>query len=567
MWRNKRRTVAAAWGRERVRHIATLALAAGVLIAGTSMLGSLVVFAEALQVWRGYYTLIIEEDRAAGPGGPYQSLVRRLHAAGFGTVVTAQTAGERVTTFDGYERVAVAGLAARLDRLDPRYDPYLRRVADWFTTETEAGAAGLAYVASVLPPGDFALRVGRALWDSGLRWRIAELPWERAAAALLLFAAAAVLQIVRRDPFAPRWWRLLLALPWALLVIHGELPAALVAVPAYLAGAWLAGPVAAPAQRPWRGRWGFSTTLLAVLLAGVVLGAAGPDLAARGGVPWPQGLPVRELRRLAVYLIAGTLWTAALTCAGLTVRWLAAASARLRAAPRPRRLRGAPPAAAGVRRRLSGLGSSVVVCLTGVAVLLAAALGEPVPRPLGLPAGPGFTLARLPAAGPVAPRGLPVISHYVAHAAYQETLQFGRPFAVPAPGEQVTLDRYRRGQDGRVVHEAVEVARFSEQWLQATLAAVPRVSLPALLVAQGGPVAARHGPPPPLTRNEATAWIAMTLLLAAGTIGRRRLPKPDRPAVAAAAAPGPDAAAQARAAAAPRDRNPALDGRRSDRHA
>ena len=537
-----------------MRHIATLALAAGVLIAGTSMLGSRVVFAEALQVWRGYYTLIIEEGRAAGSGAPYQSLVQRLHAAGFGTVVTAQTAGERVTTFDGYERVAVADLAARLDRLDPRYDPYLRRVADWFTTETEVGAARLAYVASSLPPGDFALRVGRALWDSGLRWRIAELPWERAAAALLLFAAAAVLQIWRRDPASPRWWRLLLALPWALLVVHGELPAALVAVPAYLAGAWLAGPVAAAARQPWHGRWRFSTTLLAVLLAGVVLGAAGPDLAARGRVSWPEGLPVRELQRLAVYLITGGLWTAGLTCAGLTVRWLAAAAARLRAAPRPRPRHGSTPVAPGVRRRLSGLGSSVVVCLTGVAVLLAAARGDPVPRPLAFPSGTGFTLAGLPAVGPLEPRGLPVISHYVAHAAYQETLQFGRPFGVPAPGERVTLDHYRRGQDGRVVHEAVEVVRFSERWLQATLAAVPRVSLPALLVAQGGPVAARHGLPPPMARDEATAWIVLTLLLAAGTIGRRRLPKPGRPAVAAAAAPGAGAATQARAATAAHDR-------------
>ena len=70
-----------------MRHIATLALAAGVLITGTSQLGSLVVFAEALQAWRGYYTLILEEDHAAAPGAPYRSVVQRLHAAGFGTVV------------------------------------------------------------------------------------------------------------------------------------------------------------------------------------------------------------------------------------------------------------------------------------------------------------------------------------------------------------------------------------------------------------------------------------------------------------------------------------------------
>jgi len=512
-----------------VRHIATLVLAAGVLVAGTLLVRSLIELTETLQVWRGYYTLIIEQDAAAGADPPYLPVARRLHDAGFGTVLTARTAEERVTTFDGYERVAVADLAARLDPLDPRYDPYLRRVADWFATSTEAGPAQLVYVATSLPPGYFAVRVGQALWDGGLRWRIAELPWERAALALLLFTAGAVLQICRRDPCAPRWWRLLLALPWAPLVAHGELPAALVAVPAYLAGAWLAGPVAAAARQPWRGRWGSSVTLLVVLLGVAVLGAGGPELAARAGLALPAALPVRELRRMAVCLLAGGLWVAALTCAGLAVRWLAAAAARLGTATRDQPGPDRAPAASGTRRRLAGLGSCLVVGLAGVAVLLAAARGEPVPRPAAVPASAGFTLAELPAVGTGEALGLPVISHYVAHAAFQETLQFGRPFAVPSPDERVTLDQYRRGQDGRVVHEAVEVVRFSERWLQATLAAVPRVSLPALLVAQGGPVAARHGPPPPMTRDEMRAWGVLTLLLAAVTIGRRRLPQAPQP--------------------------------------
>ena len=78
-----------------MRHIATLALAAGVLIAGTSMLGSLVVFAEALQVWRGYYTLIIEEDRAAGPGGPYQSLAHDEWPGLYLNSRVRRSAGER----------------------------------------------------------------------------------------------------------------------------------------------------------------------------------------------------------------------------------------------------------------------------------------------------------------------------------------------------------------------------------------------------------------------------------------------------------------------------------------
>ena len=156
-------------------------------------------------------------------------------------------------------------------------------------------------------------------------------------------------------------------------------------------------------------------------------------------------------------------------------------------------------------------------------------------------ANAGFTLAALPSLGAGGPAELPAISHYVAHAAYQETLQFGRPFALPAPDERVTVDRYRRGRDARVQHETVTVARFTDQWLQATLAAAPAASLPALLVAQGRPVAARRAPPAAPAGGEVTARVALTLLLAAAMVGRRRWqappPRVARAAGAAVAAP------------------------------
>ena len=529
-----------------MRQVATLGLAAGVLIGGLLVLHSVVTLAAAGQVWRGYYTVLIQQRIAPGEPGAAPApappqVAQRLRAAGFASVVSAATASERITTFAGYERVAVADLAARLDQLDPRYDPYLRRVGDWFTTETRAGSAQLVYVASSLPPGYFAARLGWALRNGDLRWSIAELPLPRVGLALLLFAAAVALQTWRRDPCSPRWWRLLLALPWALIILHGELPAAFVAVPAYLAGAWLAGPIAGAVRQPWRGRWGAAVAAPAVLLGVVALGAVMWEPSARAGAPLLAMLPARDLGRMAHYLITGGLWFAALTVAGLTARWLAPAGAWLRAAAGGRRRRSAA-AAAPARRRLGGFGSSVVVCLTGISLLLGAPRGAPVPRPLPVAAGPGFTLAALPALGVLGAGELPAFSYYVAHAAYQETLQFGRPFGLPAPGERVTMDQYRRGRDGRVLHATVAVAHFSDRWLQATLAALPDASLPALLVAQGRPVAARIGPPVPPTRSQRLAWIVLTLLLAGAMIGRNRWPEL-RPPVAAAGDSGSAAAA------------------------
>ena len=230
---------------DEVRYIATLGLAAGVLLAGLLIQRSLAAFAEARQVWRGYYTLLIREgpDAVGGAdaaGGAAAQAAQLLRAAGFGTVVSAETASERVTTFGGYQWVAIAELAARLDPLDPRYDPYLRGAADWFAAETRAGAARIVYVASSLPPGYFAARLGWALRRGGFGWRSADLPWPRVALAVLLFAAGAAFQVGRRDPCSPRWWRLLLALPWVPVVVHGALPAAFAALPAYLVGAWAA---------------------------------------------------------------------------------------------------------------------------------------------------------------------------------------------------------------------------------------------------------------------------------------------------------------------------------------
>lgn len=508
-----------------MRRVATLGLAALVLAAGMFAQRSLAVLAEARQVWHGYYTLLIRDDAAAEPGRAAEEAARRLRTASFDAVVTAATARERVTTFGGYEWVAIADLPARLDPLDPRYDPYLRRVAGWFAAETRAGAAQVIYVASALPPGYFAARVGWALRHAGVRWRSADLPWPQTGLALLLFAAGAALMVGRRDPGAPRWWRLLLALPWVSLIVHGAVPAAFAALPAFAAACWWAGPVMGAAPRgPGRRRGGrhAAAALLALLGSVGVFGLAAPDQPPGSGAPLAL-LPGADLRRVAIYLLAGGAWSAALIGAGLLCRLLPApaAVARLRGGWASGRV-----AAAGLGARLPGaLVPSLALCLLGIAMVLPAGGSALLPRPLpvaAVAAGAGFRLAELPPLDTGGARALPALSHYAAHAAYQETLQYGRPFALPAPDERVTVDHYRRGGDGRVQYAAVEMARFSDDWLQALLATAPPASVPALLAAQGRPVAAQYAPPPAPAPPAAAAWLALTLLLAGAMLPLRR---------------------------------------------
>ena len=439
------------------RRAVAAALAAAVLAAGGVLLHSGPALAEAVQVWRGYYTLVVSSDSPV--------LLARLEAAGLRPVVAAAGAGELVTTFRGYELVPVADLDLRLDRLDPRYDPYLQAVGEWFAAAGGSRGERIVYVTSSLPPASFAAHVARALSGTGVRWQIAGLPWRGLALALLLYVAAAAALIVPRRGAAPRGWRAVLALPWLFLVAQGGLAAAFAAIPAYLAVTRLAGcavPASAAPPRPAR-RGGPRVTVRAVFGGGLVVAAA---VAAVLGTATAAGSPGAVIARC---LAIGSVWSAA----------LAACAAVARARPVPRRTQGnraAETASAASRPPLAAR-------LCGAADPPAA--GEPVTL---------AAMARAPAGD-----GLPALADYVTHVAYQQTLAVGRPYRLPAPGERVTVDHFRRTADGRVAREQREVVRFTEDWLAAVLAdatdgsvaslraAAPRRRAPAAKWRSGSP--------------------------------------------------------------------------------
>ena len=484
----------------RARRAVAMAVAAAVLGAGWTVLHSGPMLAEAVQVWRGYYTLTVSSDSP--------ELLDRLERAGLGPVVSAATGREMITTFRGTELVPVAGLDHRLDRLDPRYDPYLREVGEWFSAGP-AGPAGRAaarvvYVASALPPASFAALAARALAGSGVRWEIAGLPWRSLVLALLLYVAAATVLIAPRGGAAPRRWRAALGLPWLLLVAQGGLPAAFVAIPAHCAVLRLAG-CAAP-------RGGVRSARPARTVLGVFLAAAAAVAAAGLAAATPAGSLVVTMAR---YLAVGSLWSAALAaCAALAgvlpVPAPAAGRSPSRSAAAAAPARRGPPAA-----RLAG---AAALAAAAVALVLPGGAGAHVARPAPPGVDGPVTLAAMASFGAAAEPGLPVLSDYATHLAYQQTLAVGRPYRLPAPDEAVTVDHYRRTADGRVAREQREVARFTDAWLAAALTDASDGSVAALLAAQGGLVAARRGPPAPRAAGEVALWLALTLLLCLWTV-------------------------------------------------
>ena len=488
------------------RRAVSLAVAAAVLAAGAVLLHSGAALAEAVQVWRGFYTLAVSSDSP--------ELVRRLEQAGLGPVLAAASAAELVTTFRGYELVSVADLDVRLDRLDPRYDPYLQAAGKWFAAGPGGREARIVYVASALPPAAFAARVARAVSGASVGWEIAGLPWRNLALALLLYGAAAAALIVPGDGAAPRRWRAILGLPWLFLVLQGGLPAALVAVPAHVAAVRLAAAVrgtAAWPRLPGRGRTAPSArgVLCGSLAAAAVAAAAGLASATAAGA---------LVATMARYLAIGSLWCAALAACAAVGRVL---PPRMPPAARrsPAAAAGAGAAAPARRNPLAARWVGAVALAGAAAALVLPAGGAAhVPRPVPAAAAMPVTLAALARFSAGAEPRLPVLSDYVTHLAYQQTLAVGRPYRLPAPDERVTVNHYRRSPGGRVVREQREVARFTEKWLADALAGAPAGSVASLLAAQGGLVAARRAAPPPRAAGELALWIALTLLLCAWTL-------------------------------------------------
>ena len=362
------------------------------------------------------------------------------------------------------------------------------------------------YVTSSLPPASFAAHAARAISGTGVRWQIAGLPWRGLALALLLYVAAAAALIVPRRGAAPRGWRAVLALPWLFLVAQGGLGAAFAAIPAYLAVTRLAGcavPASAAPPRPAR-RGGPRWAVRAVFGGGLVVAAA---VAAVLGTATAAGSPGAVIARC---LAIGSVWSAA----------LAACAAVARARPVPRRTQGnraAETASAASRPPLAArLCGAAALAAAGAALVAPAGDRVHVPRPDPPAAGEPVTLAAMARAP--AGDGLPALADYATHVAYQQTLAVGRPYRLPAPGERVTVDHFRRTADGRVVREQREVVRFTEDWLAAVLADAPDGSVASLLAAQGRLLAARRGPPAPRARGEVALWIAVALLLCVGAI-------------------------------------------------
>jgi hypothetical protein len=440
------------------------------------------------KTWKSYYTLYLDqsEDTAL--------LSRRIASLpGIEAVVSRYTTTVSFNTFAGFAEVTVDGLSERLDPLDPRFDPYLRRVGRLFKISGSERSWEVLYLRSEVCPPILFLRLHRLLDSERQRWHLLEFDPTGKTLQLGLFAAWLLLLLLLYPSTLLRLSLVLGSLPWLALVLVGDLFCLLIFC--LFSPLWMS--LLAALHDCWKNK---------LPLAGKAI----PGIAAAAGVYRAASSPPAVVRLLpAVLGTIGALVTMALRGQFLGV--LLSASGGVLAAVLLYVLleldlvrRAHPPfqplqILRGFRLRKGGVAREPVLF---TALLALALVGLPV---LGLQdraaEKPVYKVSRDLARGKrgelswkslsalyAASRGedLPNLADYLSHRAFQEALVFGRVYGFPLLDERIGISAYRSNPEGNRIQKTFRVVKqFKASWLPRTLAAAPAGSVPRLLADQG----------------------------------------------------------------------------------
>jgi hypothetical protein len=457
--------------------------------------------------WQGFQALLVEARV------PESEVVARLETAGMREVLCESTQPVLVSNWAGLETMSLAAARARLVPGDARSDSYLLHLGLWF--EAESGGQSFRSYYIKQSPAFVAGRLGasaldRAMNGLGARYMVQEeglapaLGRGRGTAFLfvvfLLAAACLAGPLVGRGDSLSRGlaarkplrtslsrilFRLLLALPWALLA-WGSSPA--------LAALWglavieTADSLDLPIDEVRRGR-GMQNVLSSLS------GQAAPALA----LPFVALLAaVASIPALPSLVLAGL--GSLIVIPGFVLA-LSRASARRGFIPLP-----IARSSFFSRRGVSAASKVRAVLACGALVLWA--LGRLLPPSLGQTSSPDMAIPLpLAAQGSVRPliaearqrattetgALLPGLSSWLEHRAIQEALPFVRlGEARPDPFAPAALPVPQAGSRAGTSPQGIE---FTDGWARSAYSAIPALSVEAMLLGQGFPAVARLGLP------------------------------------------------------------------------
>ncbi len=427
-------------------------------------------------IWPGYATFVVH--------GSYDlaELSSALNSAGVHSYVGAETTRFWYNDFGPLATVKLSDLESRFDRRDPRLDPYMQSVVNYFQVQQEGETYHVIYV-----PGDAATlmeRIGPTMQERGVPLLSADTGVPDSVLLPILVLCAVVGSILcsrSRSPFV-----LAAGLPLILATLRtGDPFGAAAGMLVYLA--WV---MSYPGILGAYGAGGSrGTAFSSASGVGVRPRFLTPYLAVAGMVA--SGIVLWYSPRALLGLLLTLVGVGAATTAGIAVE-------RRRRAIRehgvfepiailPRRLR---PRRLPRELYMAPLGALLVVLLIPAASSESELSLPSLPQPVRTTEDSDMMV------NSVDEKQLPTIEDFLAHRAFQQAFMYGWEFRLPERGEDLRIPEFERN-NGRIERRDRVAFSFDEDWIAGELDAIrenQHLGIESLLLAAGLPNGVEYRP-------------------------------------------------------------------------
>jgi hypothetical protein len=481
---------------ERRRSFVVLALLAG-LVAALLWLPSLRWISPKMTLlWTGYQTVAVRGDRFGE--AEVSALAARLGPG----VVSEATSSADFWDFNGFTRVRYADLDARLDRLDPRRDAYMDGAGAYFRASSRGMTWRVLYVPARLTPLGLSIALSRDIgFPAHGEWRLVDFdPLEKAVSVLAVFVLATLLALSleqgRRAALVPACAGAAL---WVPFVLRGGLADLALALGLLLS--WFPLLRTFLLLKGWDGQLmkGLRRPLFVYCCAatgGLVLSllAAGPVASRLVGLLAPLVCSLLALPAFRLITLVTSPWR------------------------KPRALFEPVPIVRPSGDAIRGRSVAPFFALISLVVVAIVPMtrGVSLPTPLAVRGATDFSWHSIQKLSRTSrTMHLPDLADFATHAAFQETMGFGRAWRLPSEDERVYVREYSQNPaTGTIDARLRRVKVFDETWRKGLRKRADAGSLEALLFAQGRPVAAAiRGPGRALFRElPVTLGVLLALL-------------------------------------------------------
>lgn len=415
-------------------------------------------------IWRSYTILLIDSEADLNP------VLDSLDAFDIPHVSKRNT-HVYINNFTEVRSYPLSAIDSRLDTDDPRYDPYIQGVSEYFGAGFDADSWHVVYVQSERSQIGLMLTLFRCLKPLGIAYRLPELRpvWFFVGPLVAIFALYVFARGYRR-------LKVMMYLSYPLVLLAAKATGLGLAAVLFIIPGWL---LLVAAGLGMCDRFLYDRSLVidkAALLRGAILFFLGIVCA------FVLSVFHVEAGKFRILLLMALMTQIAAVAAYAAIRFHRSAGNSHRI------FYGTPLLPGTLFEPRGGLSSQkavtiallVLVCVFGPSLVLLSRVdgGLEVAAPEGL-------------VETGAQNALPDLTEYVIHRAFQDSLLYNRTWAYPETDEEVVINRFEN-EEGRVIVKQSPVLSFDSQWFNGVFRDAAIDGLGAMLLEQGEDVAVQY---------------------------------------------------------------------------